>query len=234
MIFKSEYKNKLVKIFVPIMLSNLIAQIQMFIDRIFLGRMNILYMSAVGNATAPVWTTMSFVFSLSMGASILISQSVGEKDIEKLRELINSGLGFEEIETEIRNYMAEHAHLIFVLKSLNNMARNGRVSPIVAKAVGLLNIHILGIASDIGTLQSLHKTRGERSAVKLMLEEMKKRGFKGGKVRIDHCQNSSGAVAFADLIRAEFPMADIHVSHTTGLCSFYAEVGGLMVGYDES
>lgn len=85
-IFKSEYKNKLVKIFVPIMLSNLISQIQMFIDRIFLGRMNILYMSAVGNTTAPVWTTMSFIFSLSMGASILISQSVGEKDLDKAKE----------------------------------------------------------------------------------------------------------------------------------------------------
>ena len=66
MLFKSEYKNKLVKIFVPIMLSNLIAQIQMFIDRIFLGRMDILYMSAVGNATAPMWTTMSFVFSMAI------------------------------------------------------------------------------------------------------------------------------------------------------------------------
>ena len=66
MLFKSEYKNKLVKIFVPIMLSNLIAQIQMLIDRIFLGRMDILYMSAVGNATAPMWTTMSFVFSMAI------------------------------------------------------------------------------------------------------------------------------------------------------------------------
>ena len=86
MLFKTEYKNKLIKIFVPIMLSNLIAQVQMFIDRIFLGRMDILFMSAVGNATAPMWTTMSFVFSLSMGASILISQSVGEKDIEKAKD----------------------------------------------------------------------------------------------------------------------------------------------------
>ena len=85
MLFKTEYKNKLVKIFVPIMLSNLIAQVQMFIDRIFLGRMDILLMSAVGNATAPMWTTMSFVFSLAMGSSILISQSVGEKDIEKAK-----------------------------------------------------------------------------------------------------------------------------------------------------
>ena len=86
MLFKTEYKNKLVKIFVPIMLSNLIAQIQMLIDRIFLGRMDILFMSAVGNATASMWTTMSFVFSLSMGASILISQSVGEKNIEKAKD----------------------------------------------------------------------------------------------------------------------------------------------------
>ena len=94
MLFKTEYKNKLLKIFVPIMLSNLIAQIQMFIDRIFLGRMDILLMSAVGNATAPMWTTMSFVFSLSMGASILISQSVGEKDIEKAKNYAASMIKF--------------------------------------------------------------------------------------------------------------------------------------------
>lgn len=150
---------------------------------------------------------------------------------ERLRDLIGSGLDFDEIETQIRDYMTR-SRLIFVLKSLNNMSRNGRVSPIVAKAVGLLGIHILGEASDTGTLQSLHKTRSERSAVKLMLEEMKKRGFKGSRVRIAHCQNSTGAVAFADLIREEFPFCDIHVTNTTGLCSFYAEIGGLMVGYD--
>ena len=97
MLFKSEYKNKLVKIFFPIMLSNLISQIQMFIDRIFLGRMNILYMSAVGNATAPVWTTMSFIFSLSMGASILISQSVGEKNIDKAKGFAASMIKYHNI-----------------------------------------------------------------------------------------------------------------------------------------
>ena len=97
MIFKSEYKNKLIKIFVPIMLSNLISQVQMIIDRIFLGRMDILYMSAVGNATAPMWTTMSFIFSLSTGASILISQSVGEKDIEKATNYAASMVKFHNV-----------------------------------------------------------------------------------------------------------------------------------------
>ena len=92
-----DYKKRLIKIFVPIMLSNLISQIQMLIDRIFLGRMDILYMSAVGNATAPVWTTMSFVFSLSMGASILISQSVGAGDNEKAKEYAASMIKFHNI-----------------------------------------------------------------------------------------------------------------------------------------
>ena len=68
------------------MLSQLISQIQMVIDRIFLGRLEVLYMSAIGNATAPVWTTMSFVFSLSMGASILISQSIGARNEKQARE----------------------------------------------------------------------------------------------------------------------------------------------------
>jgi len=91
------YKSKLLKIFIPIMLSNLISQIQMLIDRIFLGRMDVLYMSAVGNATAPVWTTMSFVFALSMGASILISQSVGAEDIEEGKEYAASLIKFHNV-----------------------------------------------------------------------------------------------------------------------------------------
>ena len=97
MLFKTDYKNRLFKLFVPIMLSNLISQIQMLIDRIFLGRMNNLYMSEVGHATAPMWTPMSCIFSLSMGASILISHSVGEKDLDKAKEYAASMIKFHNV-----------------------------------------------------------------------------------------------------------------------------------------
>ncbi|MGN1134866.1 MAG: MATE family efflux transporter [Oscillospiraceae bacterium] len=81
---KTKYLQKLMIIAVPIMLSNIISQVQMIIDRIFLGQMNTLYMSALGNVTSPMWTTMSFCFTLAMGASILISQSVGAGDEQKV------------------------------------------------------------------------------------------------------------------------------------------------------
>lgn len=91
------YKSRLLKIFIPIMLSNLISQVQMLIDRIFLGRLDILYMSAVGNATAPVWTTMSFTFSLSIGSSILMSQAIGSDNKELAKKYSGSLMKYHSI-----------------------------------------------------------------------------------------------------------------------------------------
>lgn len=46
-----DYLRRLLIIAVPIILSNLITELQMMIDRIFLGHVNSLYMSAIGNGT---------------------------------------------------------------------------------------------------------------------------------------------------------------------------------------
>lgn len=71
---------------VPIILGSVISQLQTLIDRIFLGQLNTLYMSALGNVTSPMWTTMSFAFTITAGASILISQNVGAGNMEKAHD----------------------------------------------------------------------------------------------------------------------------------------------------
>ena len=83
---KDGYLKRLLLLSIPIVLSNLISQLQMVIDRIFLGNYNDLYLSALGNAMTPMWTTMSFCFSLATGASILVSQAVGEKNEDQIEE----------------------------------------------------------------------------------------------------------------------------------------------------
>ena len=89
--------RRLLIIAVPIMLSNIISQIQMLIDRIFLGRADNLYMSALSNATTPMWTTMSFCFALVAGASILISQSVGANNREHIEEYAGALIKYNNI-----------------------------------------------------------------------------------------------------------------------------------------
>jgi len=150
---------------------------------------------------------------------------------EKLQELITSGLSFEEIEAVIRAYMTK-THLLFSLDSLTNLARNGRVSPLVAKAAGLLGIRVVGKASDVGTLQPLHKVRGAAKAINTIVKLMEEMGFKGGKVRVAHCQNEESANTLVQKIRALLPKCDIRIGQCTGLCSFYAERGGILVGFE--
>ena len=91
------YLQRLLIIAVPMILSQLINQVQMLIDRIFLGHADSLYMSVLGNATFPMWTTMSFCFSIGTGASILISQNVGAGDKEKVSEYAGSLLKYNSI-----------------------------------------------------------------------------------------------------------------------------------------
>lgn len=91
------YLRRLLTIAVPIMLSNIISQLQMLIDRIFLGRADNLYMSALSNVTSPMWATMSFCFSLAAGASILISQSVGAGDRAQIEEYAGAMIKFNNI-----------------------------------------------------------------------------------------------------------------------------------------
>jgi len=150
--------------------------------------------------------------------------------VDKIRELAEAGKSFEEIRDEVLDYH-NHLHTIFCLQSLTNLSRNGRVNPAVAKIAGALGIRMVGAAIG-GTIQPLVKPRGEKKALEAMLEQMEQRGlYDGAEVRIAHCYNSGGALELKELIQRKYPNCKFIIEHTTGLCSYYAEVGGFIVGY---
>lgn len=149
--------------------------------------------------------------------------------IEKLKEMIEEDLPFEEIVEKGQDYL-NHTRLFFALKSLHNFAMNGRVSKAVASAIGVLNISIFATASEEGTIQQISKCRGEKKVVKSMIEHLENAGYHGGKVRISHADNLKLAHNVRDKILELYPHADIIVYPMGGLCTYYAEIGGLLVG----
>lgn len=149
--------------------------------------------------------------------------------IEKLKEMIEEDLTFEEIIEKGQDYL-NHTRLFFALKSLHNFAMNGRVSKAVASAIGVLNISIFATASEEGTIQQISKCRGEKKVVKSMIEHLENAGYHGGKVRISHADNLKLAHNVRDKILELYPHADIIVYPMGGLCTYYAEIGGLLVG----
>lgn len=149
--------------------------------------------------------------------------------IEKLKEMIEEDLPFEEIVEKGQDYL-KHTRLFFALKSLHNFAMNGRVNKAVASAIGVLNISIFATASEEGTIQQISKCRGEKKVVKSMIEHLENAGYHGGKVRISHADNLKLAHSVRDKILELYPHADIIVYPMGGLCTYYAEIGGLLVG----
>ena len=152
--------------------------------------------------------------------------------IEKIEECIYNDMSFDNICECVMAYMKKTG-LVFMLKSLKTFANNGRVSPIVAKLVGIAGICIVGKASEEGTLEPMHKPRGERRALETLVSSLAAEGYRNGKISIGHCQNEAGAEQLKELILEKFKQATIEIHKFRGLCSFYAEKGGILVGFEK-
>lgn len=165
------------------------------------------------------------VDSLSAGPEITLL-------IEKIKEFYLNGMEYDEICQKIMEYRNQTG-LLFMLKSLKNFANNGRVSPALARIVEFLGICIVGTASNEGTLEPLHKCRGEARALSAIVADMKNLGVSCGKISIAHCENEVGAIRLKTLLQTAFENAKIEIHKLRGLCSFYAEKGGILVGFEK-
>lgn len=152
--------------------------------------------------------------------------------IHGIEKMLRSEIRFVDLEEEIARFRM-HTHLLFILQSLHNLSLNGRVSPAVAKIAGLLKINLIGTASKEGKLEPLAKVRGVKKAIREIIKYMEKDNYQGGEVIIDHCENEKDANTIKEKILANYRNAQVSVRPMHGLCSFYAEEGGIMIGFHE-
>ena len=98
----------------------------------------------------------------------------------------------------------KHTHLLFSLESLANL------------------------------LDVLCKTLGEHGALERIVLELKEHGYTNGRLHISHCGNPAAAERLKHMVKAVFDGAKVDISECGGLCSYYAELGGLLVGYEDA
>ena len=151
--------------------------------------------------------------------------------IDKIRDLVAEGHDYDTIKEKVIEY-GDHTHILFCLESMNNLARNGRVSPAVAKIAGVLGIRAVGDAEG-GQIIPIHKPRGHKKAMQTLAAMMEERGlYDGALVRIAHCFAEAQANDLKALVLEKHPGVRFIIEPTTALCSFYAEAGGLMIGME--
>lgn len=151
--------------------------------------------------------------------------------VEKVVDCVRKALSFEDTVAAVTAFR-DRANLIFSLASVHNFVANGRVSAAVGAIVGILGIRVIGKAGVKGELVIASKSRGDHKAMQNMLNTMMKQGWNGSKVYIHHCMNQSAAEELKAALLEKFPNAEIEIGVLRGLCSYYAEVGGVLVAYE--
>ena len=153
--------------------------------------------------------------------------------VDKILACEQAGDDFETVKHKVLDY-SNRNHTLFCLESMMNLARNGRTGMAAARLAGLLGIRVIGDAQK-GQITPIHKPRGAKNAAQTLVAMIKERGFQDGNIlRIAHCFGLEAAHALQDGVLAEFPNARITLEPTGALCSFYAEAGGLIIGFEGS
>ena len=166
---------------------------------------------------------IAIIDSLSTGPEMVLI-------LRKLCELIKEGNDFDAVIEKVHQYM-NHTHVSFALSSFDNLVKNGRMNKVtgfIANKLGLLGI---GIASERGTVEVKGVARGKRKAIAAIIEDMKQRGTYINEVIISHCYNEEFANQVKEAILLEWPSMKMTIMPLRGLCSYYAEEHGLIIGF---
>ncbi len=122
--------------------------------------------------------------------------------------------------------------VLFSLSSYENLTKSGRMPKMAGILANKLSIRVLGTASEEGTIKIVAPTRGQKKMVAKVVQTMEADGYKGGLVCMDHVDNEAACQEIAAAITAKWPEAEIMIMPCGGLCSYYAEAKGIIIGYD--
>lgn len=161
------------------------------------------------------------------------SASAGETLIAlKINELIKAGKSREAIIEEVETFI-DGMHTMFLLESLEHLAKNGRLNPIIAKIAKFLSIKVIAGASPEGTIQLEEKVRGYKKAFKRFVLAIGKYGedFSDRTLVIAHCNCEERAHEFKREVEALYNFKDIVIVPMAGLSSTYADNGGIVIAF---
>lgn len=165
---------------------------------------------------------------------ILNSRATGGKMeliVELLDRYLTTNPSFDDVVAYLEKLDAAST-VVFSLSSFDNLVKNGRMPRLAGSIASKLNIRMLGTASAEGTIKIVGPTRGEKKMYRKTIEVMASDGYHGGLVYIDHVDNEKSANELKALIEAQWPQAEVHILPCGGLCSYYAEESGLIIGYE--
>lgn len=162
-----------------------------------------------------------------------LSASIGETLVSlKILELSKSGTSNVEIVAEVTKYIKEMKTL-FLLQSLEHLAKAGRLNPIIAKVASMLSIKPIMSSDGDGNIKLMEKCRGYTKAFSKLIDLIGKCGdnFEDKVIGIAHCNCLDRALKLKEEISKRYNFKEIIIVEMSGLSSTYADDGGIVIAF---
>ena len=149
----------------------------------------------------------------------------------KLRELIADKLPTEKIVEKANEYVNK-IKTFFILESLDNLAKNGRISNRQALVGKLLHVTPIMCSKD-GEIDLKEKVFGRKQAFNRLVEIIGENmaGAKDVVLGITHSNAYNKAVDLKETLMSKFSFKEIHIFRASGLSTAYADDGGIIVAF---
>ena len=148
--------------------------------------------------------------------------------LDKALELIDAGADFHQVCRSLEEFR-ECSQIFFLLKNVDNVMSNGRLNPIIGRAVKALKMCLLATVTKEGSMDVIAKVCSFGKTMDKAVAQCVSRGCSPKKAIITHCLNEEGAEQLKEKFITQFPGVEVEICQTGLLCGYYAEKGGLIL-----
>ena len=148
-----------------------------------------------------------------------------------IRELAEAGTPFEKV-VEVVEERISRMQTMFVLETLDNLRKNGRLTRVQSLVTGALRVKLLMGGTREGEIEKLGQGLSIRQTLGRMVAYMGKNvGSMGRRLVITHCNCLERAEYVRDQVKQKGLFDEIIIAATGGIATVYANDGGVVVAY---
>ena len=161
-----------------------------------------------------------------------LSASAGEVCVAlKLKECIEQQMDFDAIVEKVTAFIGG-MKTFFILESLDNLIKNGRMNKIVGYVASVMSMRPI-MGADHGEIKLVEKCRGSVRAFTRLVDIIGESGkdFSDRTLVISHCNNERQAHFLSAEAQRRYHFKEVRVVPTRGLASMYANDGGVVIAF---
>ncbi|GAA5417477.1 degV domain-containing protein spr0652 [Paraliobacillus ryukyuensis] len=152
--------------------------------------------------------------------------------LNEAADKIAEGYGYEQLVTHLEDRV-DHTITLFVLRTLDNLIRGGRLDKVKGAIAKTLNIKLLLHASDEGKVEVLEKVRGDKKALRHFVDQIGDyiSNAENKVLAMTHCNAKERAEDVLQQIKQKYSFKQIILSDVGPVIATHTGEGGLVISF---